>query len=242
MNKSALVLFFVFLMNSPFTFINATYLRKDQGDIPNLDSLLAGLPTSYDILRNQLESKVAPIKGTLSLPYFKSLESNSKVKYYLNKDRTDFESIINDIIASMGISNPKHAYLHNIFEYKIPEAEQYKDYNTWMNYNIITTVRNDENTISYGSLFVTLKDGKYHFIFCYGFGDFKENYNGMNVVSLGKDGNYKYHETSNSVSSGSEVLDDNDAYYIIMFMNLEGFKVLGNKYDIPLLYPDLKQN
>jgi hypothetical protein len=26
-----------------------------------------------------------------------------------------------------------------------------------------------------------------------------------------------------------------------MFMNLEGFKVLGNNYDIPLIYPDLDQ-
>ena len=239
MIKASLFIFYLFLMTSPFSFIKATHLRQVEEEVANLNSLLAGLPTSYDVLRKKLESKVASIKDTLSLSYFKSLEANSKVKYYLNKETKDFEAIIKDIIDSMGISNPNHAYLHNIFEYQIPESEQYANFNTWMNYNIITTVRNDKNSIAYGSLFVTKKDEKYHFIFFYGAGDFKVNYNGMNVVSLGKDGNYKYHETSNAVSTRSEVLDNDDEYYIIMFMNLEGFKVLGNKYDIPLAYPKL---
>ena len=239
MNKPSLVLFLLFLITSPFSFIKATHLRQAEEEVPNLDSLLAGLPTSYDVLRNKLESKDASIKDTLSLSYFKTLEANSKIKYYLNKETKDFEAIIKDIIDSMGISNPNHAYLHNIFEYKIQESEQYAKFNTWMNYNIITTVRNDENSIAYGSLFVTKKDEKYHFIFCYGTGDFKVNYNGMNVVALGKDGNYKYAQTSDSTSFNWDDLDDNDSNYIIMYMNLEGFKVLGNKYGIPLVYPKL---
>ena len=239
MNKPSLVLFFLFLVNSPFTFIKANHLRQTQEEIPNLDSLLAGLSTSYDLLRIKLESWDASIKNTLSLPYFKSLEANSKVNYYLNKEPKDFKPIINDIIDLMGISNPNHAYLHNVFQYKIEEYEKYSKYNTWMNYNVITTVRNDKNSISYGSLFVTKSDEKYNIIFCYGFGDFKVNYNGMNAVFLGKDGDYKYVETFNSATLTSEDLEQNDSDYIIMFMNLEGFKVLGNKYNIPLVYPKL---
>ena len=239
MIKASLFIFYLFLMTSPFSFIKATHLRQVEEEVANLNSLLAGLPTSYDVLRKKLESKVASIKDTLSLSYFKSLEANSKVKYYLNKETKDFEAIIKDIIDSMGISNPNHAYLHNIFEYQIPESEQYANFNTWMNYNIITTVRNDKNSIAYGSLFVTKKDEKYHFIFFYGAGDFKVNYNGMNVISLGKDGDYKYAQTFESNSFNWDDLDDNDSNYIIMYMNLEGFKVLGNKYDIPLAYPKL---
>ena len=141
----------------------------------------------------------------------------------------------------MEISNPNHAYLHDIFVNKIPQNDKYAKFNTWMNYNIITTVRNDENSIAYGSLFVTKKDEKYHFILSYGYGikEFKAKYNGMNVVALGKDGDYKYHQSSDSTSFNWDDLDDNDSNYIIMYMNLEGFKVLGNKYDIPLPYPKL---
>lgn len=237
MIKPSLVLFLLFLMTSPFSFIEATNLRQE--DVPNLDTLLAGLPVSYDVLKNKLESKVASIKDTLSLSYFKSLEANSKVKYYVSKEEKDFEAIVKDIVDSMGISNPNHAYLHNIFKYKIPESQQYARFNTWNNYNIITTVRNDEKTIAYGSLFVTKKDDKYYFIFTYGAGEFKVRYNGMNVVALGKDGDYKYQQTSDSSSYNCDDLDDQDSNYIIMYMNLEGFKVLGNKYDIHLDYPKL---
>ena len=238
MTKPSLFLFFFLLIMSPFSSIKATHLRQAE-EVANLDTLLAGLPTSYEALRNKLESKVASIKDILSLSYFKSLESNSNVKYYLNKETKDFEAIIKDMIDSMGISNPNHAYFHNIFEYKIQESEQYAKFNTWMNYNVFTTVRNDKNSIAYGSLFVTKKDEKYHFIFIYGAGEFKVNFNGMNVVALGKDGDYKYHQTSDSSTFNWNDLDDNDSNYIIMFMNLEGFKILGNKYDIPLVYPKL---
>ena len=239
MNKFFSVLFFLVLMNFSFSIIKANHLRQTQEEIPNLDSLLAGLPISYDILRNELESKIAPIRNTLELSYFKSLEASSKVNYYLNKEPKDFKTIINDIIDSMSISNPNHAYLHNIFEYKIQEYEQYSKFNTWMNYNFITTVRTDKNSISYGSLFITKKDEKYNIIFCYGVGDFKVNYNGMNVVFLGKDDDYKYAQTYGSTSFSSKDLDEKDSNYIIMFMNLEGFKVLGRKYNIPLVDPNI---
>ena len=74
MNKPSLVLCILFLVNSLFTFIKANHLRQTQEEIPNLDSLLTGLSTSYDLLRNKLESWDASIKDTLSLTYFKSLE------------------------------------------------------------------------------------------------------------------------------------------------------------------------
>ena len=61
----------------------------------------------------------------------------------------------------------------------------------------------------------------------------------MNVVFLGKGDDYKYAQTYDSTSFSSKDLDEKDSNYIIMFMNLEGFKVLGRKYNIPLVDPNI---
>ena len=93
-----------------------------------------------------MKSQKCSISKELSLSYFKALESNSNIKYYLNKEKKDFDSIIKDIIKSMGISNPQHAYVLDIFEDKISEDKEYFHTNKWVNFNIITTARNEENS------------------------------------------------------------------------------------------------
>ena len=237
MKKFDLVLCLLFLITFSFSSVIAFNLRKAD-EIPNLDSLIKGLPTSYDLLQNKLKSQeTTTMKDLFTLSYFKSLESSAKVKFYLNKEEKDFQSIISDIIILMGISNPNHGFVNDIFKFKIMDHPEHFQFNTWMNYNVITTVRNEENTIAFGSLYVTLIDGKYYFIFCYGYESFKLNFNGLNSVFLGKEGNWKYVENSNNISTKD--LEDCDTYYTIKFMNLVGFKVIGNQYGIELPYPEL---
>ena len=96
--------FFLFLASASFILINSSNLRKnDEIIIPDIDILLTGLPISYSILQKELKSQKCPLKKELSIPFIKELESNSNIKYYINKELKDFDSIIRDIIISMGI-------------------------------------------------------------------------------------------------------------------------------------------
>ena len=232
--------FFLFLTSASFILIKSSNLRKsDEIIIPDIDILLTGLPTSYSILQKELKSQKCPLKKELSIPFIKELESNSNIKYYLNKELKDFDSIIKDIIISMGISNPQHAYVIDIFKDKISEDKEYFHTNKWVNFNIITTVRNEEDTISFGSVFSTLNEGKFNFIFCYGYTNFKAEFNANNLVFLGSKGDFRYIATLKCSNYLSKELNFHDATYLVDFMNLVGFKVFGNKYNLELPYPNL---
>ena len=232
--------FFLLLASASFILIKSSNLRKsDEIIIPDIDILLTGLPTSYSILQKELKSQKCPLKKELSIPFIKSLESNSNIKYYLNKELKDFDSIIKDIIKTMGISNPQHAYVIDIFKDKISEDKEYFHTNKWVNFNIITTVRNEEDTISFGSVFSTLNEGKFNFIFCYGYTNFKAEFNANNLVFLGSKGDFRYIATLKCSNYLSKELNFHDATYLVDFMNLVGFKVFGNKYNLELPYPNL---
>ena len=219
-------------------FVYNLNLRNGDGIINNLDSLLKNIPGIYDSLYTKMLSEKSNISKDLTSSYFKKIENNSRVKFYLNKDSNDFQSIIDDMIISLGISNKNHAYLRDIFYNKISLHDEYFDNKKWMNFNIITTVRYDENTISFASLYVDKNNNKYDFIFCFGFGDFDKNFNGENVVDLRVD-QIKYNEISQTyTSSSSDFQDSNDENYLIHFMNLIGFKILGNQYNLDLPYPE----
>jgi len=239
MKKLNTLLFLLFLIISSFSLIKSSNLRKNEEIIPDLNILLAGLPTSYSILQKELISQKPSISKVLDLSYFKTLESNSNIKYYLNKELKDFDSIIRDIIKTIDTSNPQNGFVLDIFRNKIAEHPEYFNYNKWVNFNIITTVRNEENTISFGSLFTSFNEGKFNFIFCYGYGDFKADFGGKNVVFLGMEGDYRYKEIQRSASYSSKDFKGDDPDYIIMFMNLVGFKVIGNVYGIQLPYPEI---
>ena len=240
MRASNIYIFLLFLIISFFTLIKASNLRKsDEIIIPDIDILLTGLPTSYSILQKEMKSQKCPLKKEFSISFIKELESNSNIKYYLNKEIKDFDSIIKDIIISMGISNPQHAYVIDIFKDKISEDKEYFHTNKWVNFNIITSVRNEEGTISFGSIFSTLNEGKFNFIFCFGYANFKAEFNANNVVFLGEKGDYRYLATLKCSNYSSQELNFRDATYFVDFMTLVGFKVLGNKYNLELPYPNL---
>ena len=239
MKKLNTLLFLLFLIISSFSLIKSSILRKNEEIILDLNILLAGLPTSYSILQKELISQKSSISKVLDLSYFKTLESNSNIKYYLNKELKDFDSIIKDIIKTIDTSNPQNGFVLDIFRNKIAEHPEYFNYNKWVNFNIITTVRNEKDTISFGSLFTSFNEGKFNFIFCYGYGDFKADFGGKNVVFLGMEGDYRYREIQRSASYSSKDFNGDDPDYIIMFMNLVGFKVIGNVYGIQLPYPEI---
>ena len=228
-------------MFSLFSFINSSNLRKNEETIPEIDSLKEGLPKSYELLQKVVESRKPQKAQFLNLAYFKELElnSNSNVEFFLDKEPNDFDSLMTKIIEFMGISNQDHAYVHDIVMNKITQYEKYHEYNTWTNYNIITTVRNEEKTISFGSLFVSINKEKYNIIFCYGSGIFNADFSADNVVFLGAKGDWKYVETSRSASYSSGDFTDDDMRYIIRYMNLVGFKVIGNKYGLQLPDPNI---
>ena len=239
MKKLNTLLFLLFLIISSFSLIKSSNLRKNEEIIPDLNILLAGLPTSYSILQKELISQKTSISKELDLSYFKALESFSNIKYYLNKELKDFDSIIKDIIKTIDTSNPQNGIVLDIFRNKIAVHPEYFNFNKWVNFNIITTVRNEKDTISFGSIFTSFNEGKFNFIFCYGYGDFKANFGGNNVVFLGKEGNYRYRETQRSTTYSSNDFESYDEDYLIRFMNLVGFKVIGNKYGIQLPYPEI---
>ena len=239
MEKLNRLLFLVSLIISSFSLIKSSNLRKNDEIIPDINILLEGLPISYSILQNDLISQKPSISKVLDLSYFKTLESNSNIKYYLNKELKDFDSIIRDIIKTIDTSNPQNGFVLDIFRNKIAEHPEYFNYNKWVNFNIITTVRNEKDTISFGSLFTSFNEGKFNFIFCYGYGDFKADFGGKNVVFLGMEGDYRYKEIQRSASYSSKDFNGDDPDYIIMFMNLVGFKVIGNTYGIQLPYPEI---
>jgi len=239
MKKLNTLLFLLFLIISSFSLIKSSNLRKNDEIIPDLNILLAGLPTSYSILQKELISQKPSISKELDLSYFKALESFSNIKYYLNKELKDFDSIIKDIIKTIDTSNPQNGIVLDIFRNKIAVHPEYFNFNKWVNFNIITTVRNEKDTISFGSIFTSFNEGKFNFIFCYGYGDFKANFGGNNVVFLGKEGNYRYRETQRSTTYSSNDFESYDEDYLIRFMNLVGFKVIGNKYGIQLPYPEI---
>ena len=189
--KSKMILFLLFLITFSFSVVKAFNLRKVD-EIPNLDSLLTGLPISYESLQKEFKSQRTSKKDLFSLSYFKSLESNSKVKYYLNKEQNDFDSIIKDIINIIGTTDSdKDSFIYDIFERKIPQYISSFNYYTWMNFNFVITLNDEGNKISFGSIFTSLIEGKYYFIFCYSFEKFKVNFNGANAVFLDKTDGYK---------------------------------------------------
>ena len=239
MKKLNTLLFLLFLIISSFSLIKSSHLRKNEETIPDLNILLKGLPISYSILQKELISQKPSISKVFDLSYFKTLESNCNIKYYLNKELKDFDSIIKDIIKTIDTSNPQNGFVLDIFRNKIAVHPEYFNFNKWVNFNIITTVRNEKDTISFGSIFTSFNEGKFNFIFCYGYGDFKANFGGNNVVFLGKEGNYRYRETQRSTTYSSNDFESYDEDYLIRFMNLVGFKVIGNKYGIQLPYPEI---
>ena len=241
MKSLNILIFLLFSIISILSLVKSSNLRKnDEITIPDIDYLLTGLPISYSGLQKEMKSqKKCSMYKKLTLSYFKTLESSCNIKYYLNKELKDFDSIIRDIIKTMGISNPQHAYVIDIFKDKISEDKEYFHTNKWVNFNIITTVRNEEDTISFGSLFTTLNEGKFNFIFCYGYTNFKAEFNANNLVFLGSKGDFRYIATLKCSNYLSKELNFHDATYLVDFMNLVGFKFFGNKYGLELPYPEI---
>lgn len=231
---------FLFFLFSLLYLIKSSHLRNIE-EIPDLEYLLLGLPTSYDILLKEFSAqKRSTVSNLFTLSYFKTLVFNSNLNYYLNKEIQDFQSILNDIIILMGIANPKRAFINEIFEEKIIKSKEHYDSNKWMNYNIVTTELNEDKRIAIGSLFVNLNKGKYNFIFCYSSGYFKVPFNGLNIVFLGSEGDWKYVATAVSSNYLSKDLEFYDTNFIMDFLNLVGFKIIGNKYKLQLPYPKIR--
>lgn len=231
--------FLLIILFSSFFSINSSNLRK-VAEFPESSSLFECFPIVYESLQKELKSQRTTMKSSFNLAFFKNLESTGNIKYYLNKEEKDFDSIIQDISALMGVSDSKRASVNDLFESLILRYKKNKDLDNWMNFNIITTVRKEKNSIAYGSLFALFKDGKYYFIFCYGYGNFNIEYNAQNAVLLGDKPNYRYLATSVTATYYSKDLEYFNSQYLVLFMNLVGFKVFGNKNNMDLPEPKLE--
>jgi hypothetical protein len=210
-------------------------LRKEV-KVMNIDLLLSHLQPLYNSLYQKMLKQQCDISKELTTNYFKKIESNTKIKYYLNKNLEDFNSIINDIILSMKITKNKFTYIFNIFEDEIPTHKEYFYNNNWVNFNILTTLISEEKSIAFGNLYVFKKQDKFDFIFCYGFGQFNRVFSGKTTILLNQN---EYKVTQQSyVSSSLDFKDSYDEDYLFFFMNLIGFKIVGNEYNINLPYPE----
>ena len=169
----------------------------------------------------------------LDTEYFKNVESTSKIKFYQDKELKDFHSIAEDILTSMKIPD---FFASQIFKYKIVDNPQIFYNGNSVSFNLINTASDDKSKIVYGSLYVTKKEDKYNFIFCYGFGNFNRIFNGFNAFNLGKT---NYHESmSGAVTSSIYFPNSIEESYLMHFMDLVGLKVLGNNFSIDLPYPN----
>ena len=228
------------LLTSSLTFVFNSNLRNEE-DIYNVPSILDNIVPIYkSLIQQMLKEKInmekelpINIAKDLSTEYFKQIESVSKIKYYLNKELKDFNLILDDILLSMNIPD---IFASNIFNSKIPDHPEIFYNGNSISYNLINTASNDNNIISYGSLFITKNENKYNFIFCYGYGDFNRIFNGYNAFKLGQK---EYYELDCGASTSSKYFPNSiEENYLMHFMNLIGLKVLGNKYLIDLPYPD----
>ena len=98
----------------------------------------------------------------LNTDYFKKVLSTSKIKYYLNIDLKDFVPIVDDILISMKI---RDFFASQIFKYKIANHPEIFYNGNSVSFNLINTVRDDINQISYGSLYINKNENKYSLIF-----------------------------------------------------------------------------
>ena len=221
--------------------LNSNLRKEKEENIINLPSILKNIIPIYNSLyKNMLKEQVQiekelPINliKDLTTDYFKKVESTSKIKYYLDKDLKDFDSIVDDILISMNIPD---FFASQIFKYKIIDHPEIFYNDNSISFNLINTVNDDNNKISYGSLYINKNEDKYNFIFCYGFGDFNRIFNGYNAFNLGEK---EYHESHNGAVTSSKYFPYlNEADYLMHFMNLVGLKVLGNKYNIEIPYPE----
>ena len=217
-----------------------TNLRKEEYKIDE-KSILENLIPIYNSLYHQMLEEQVQIKKELpknllkdlDTEYFKSVESTSKIKFYQDKELKDFHSIVEDILTSMKIPD---FFASQIFKYKIVDNPQIFYNGNSVSFNLINSASDDKNKIAYGSLYVTKKEDKYNFIFCYGFGNFNRIFNGFNAFNLGKT---NYHESmSGAVTSSIYFPNSIEESYLMHFMDLVGLKVLGNNFSIDLPYPD----
>ena len=108
-------------------------LRKQGKEIKDIDILLDILPRKYISLYKTILKEKSHISKELTTKFFKQIESNSNIKYYFNKAEADYDSLIDDVINSMGISNKHHAYVTDTFKNQIGSNEVYFKYNKWIN-------------------------------------------------------------------------------------------------------------
>ena len=220
---------------------NEQYSEEEKENPINIDTLLEILPLAFDKLSTSFFHSQCTYSNKLTYSYFKKIESNTNIKYYLNKKENDLPSIIENILITLNITNKHYKYLYkNIYNffYLLNDEDEYKELN-WLNQIIVSISIDEKEKISYGNLFVIKKGNKIDIILCYGLIEF-------NNLPFEK-GYFDYSEYSN-INNGFigasyvnyintiDLADRGDRSFMI-FLRIAGFKALANKYKIDIPYP-----
>ena len=173
----------------------------------------------YKIDEKSILENLIPIYNSL---YHQMLEEQVQIKKELPKN------LLKDLDTEYFKS------VESTSKIKFYQDKELKDFHSIVE-DILTSMKIPDK-IAYGSLYVTKKEDKYNFIFCYGFGNFNRIFNGFNAFNLGET---NYHESmSGAVTSSIYFPNSIEESYLMHFMDLVGLKVLGNNFSIDLPYPD----
>ena len=207
----------------------------------NIEALLKILPSIFDKLTTSFFKSQCTYSNKLTYKYFKNIESNTNIKYYLDIKENQIPEVIDDILLLLKISDNHYKNLYKFidnFLSSLNDGDNYKDLD-WLN-QIFTSIDKDKNDkIPYGNLFVTKKGNKIDIILCFGLIGFNSLplENGyLDYMEYSKINDGFIGESFVSYINSLDLSERGDRAFMT-FLRLAGLKSLGNKYGVDIPYP-----
>ena len=215
-------------------------LIEETKTLKNIDTLKEILPSLFEEFTKIFFGIQCTYSDKLTYNYFRKIESNTKIVYFLDKKENDIPNIIKEILSFLDIKDKNYKNLYKFVESFMDQLKE-EDYTDleWLNQIIASTAKKGE--IVYGNIFTIKKGNKIDIILCYGAIE-------LNNISFGE-GYLDYSEFSN-INKGnigethvsyinSYGIDRGDKVFMT-FLRLAGYKALGNLYEIDIPYPRFK--
>ena len=206
----------------------------------NIDSLLEEIPLIFDKLTTSFFLSQCSYSDKLTYNYFKKIESNTNIKYYLGQKEINFPEIIVNILTTLNLYGNHYKNLYKYLDNFLNSLnnEEYTEFD-WLNQIISSITTGEKNIVIYGTLFAIKKGNKIDIILCYGeielnsvpFENGYFDYSEYNKISNGL-----IEESYINYVNSVELANRGDRNFMI-FLRLAGIKALGNKYGIDIPYP-----
>lgn len=235
----------IFIINIVFVISNLLYycqnsINSEEIQIPqNINALLDVLPLIFDKLTISFFRSECTYSDKLTYNYFKTIESNTKIKYYLNQKENNLSEVIDNIIKLFNVTSKNYKNLYKFVENFLSSFNEEDCKNLeWKNQIIASVPINGSDSVYYGNIFAIKKGNKIDIIFCYGSVS-------LNSISF-ENGYFDYSEYINinnvniqetHVSYVSTIGLERGDKTFMNFLRLAGLKIIGNIYGIDLPYP-----